>query len=44
MYYNARRNCDIEIVGESEIEGHIFNRKVAATVFKQTYDFRLQLD
>ena len=24
MYYNARRNCDIEIVGESEFEGSIF--------------------
>ena len=41
MYYNARRNCDIEIVGESEFEGSIIflTEKLAKAmlVFKQPF-------
>jgi hypothetical protein len=39
MYYNARRNCDIEIVGESEFEGSIFltEKFLKAIIFKQPF-------
>ena len=39
MYFNARRNCDIEIVGESEFNGSRFitEKFFKAVIFKQPF-------
>jgi hypothetical protein len=39
MYFNARRNCDIEIIGESEFNGSRFitEKFFKAVIFKQPF-------
>lgn len=39
MYFNARRNCDIEIIGESEFDGSRFitEKFFKAVIFKQPF-------
>lgn len=39
MYFNARRNCDIEVIGESEFDGSVFitEKFFKAVLFKQPF-------